>query len=307
MSTACIRLAFDLSPATGLGHFHRCLCLAKHLESKKYKIELYAIGEANLELVTREQMLHCRKISHLHDMPINGPLVIVDSYLAKHSIDFEERISNYTVKAYIADSRDFPKWADRIVYPHLGEPKCKATDRGGILLEGNTQLIFDPVLCNEPTTKNMDSCVVILSGTETKFCEVEVFLSKCAAMQNIEVNFCTPSTPRAVIIDNIRKSELAIVSAGVSLIEVIAASCKPLPIKYAENQMPNLTMVRNKCAGFKYLERRYLLSPESEQTIKRFFSRATNQNVSPQQVGFSLQGTAASANFFISGERLSSF
>jgi spore coat polysaccharide biosynthesis predicted glycosyltransferase SpsG len=298
MNPDSIRLAFDLSPETGLGHFHRCLCLAKDLESKNYETELYAIGEGNDDLLAREQRLHRRKISHIRDMPLTGPLIIVDSYLAKSSPEFAEQVSNYLRKAYVADSRDFPKWADRIVYPHLGRPNRTVSNWGAVILEGREQFIFDPELCLEQPTKHTDSCVVILSGTETKFYEVERFLSKFAEKQNIEINFCNPSTPRVAVIELIRRSELAIVSAGIALIETIAGSCKPLPIKYAENQAPNLNMIQSTNPGFTYLERQEIFSVESQEIIQRFFNHVMNQDVSSQQLGLGNQGASKSAGFF---------
>ena len=306
MSADCIRLAFDLSPATGLGHFHRCLCLAKDLESKKYKTELYAIGGGNHEFLEREQRLHRRKISHIGDLPRIGPLIIVDSYLVKSSFEFAEQVSNYTRKAYVADSSDFPKWADRIVYPHLGEPNRTVSDWGGVVLEGREQFIFDPELCLEQPIKHADSCVVILSGTETKFYEVESFLSKLAEKQNVKINFCNSSTSRAAVIELIRKSELAIVSAGISLIEAIAASCKPLPIKYAENQMPNLNMIQRTNSKFTYLQRHEIFSVESQRIIQHFFNHLMNQDVSLRQLGLGNQGTSKSADFFTDENPLTS-
>lgn len=298
MSADSIRLAFDLSLETGLGHFHRCLCLAKDLEAKNYKTELYAIGEGNHEFLVREQRLHGRKILRIGDLPRTGPLIIVDSYLVKSSLAFAARVSHYTRKAYVADSSDFPKWADRIVYPHLGEPNRTVSDWGGVILEGRQQFIFDTELCFEQPTKRTDSCVVILSGTETKFYEVESFLSKLAEKQNVKINFCNSSTSRAAVIELIRRSELAIVSAGISLIEAIAASCKPLPLKYAENQMPNLNMIQRTNPKFTYLERHEILSVESQRIIQHFFNHLMNQDVSSQQLGLGNQGTSKSADFF---------
>jgi len=302
MSADSIRFAFDLSPETGLGHFHRCLCLAKDLESKKYKTELYAIGEGNHEFLVREQRLHGRKISRIGDLPRTGPLIIVDSYLVKNSFVFAAQVSHYARRAYVADSSDFPKWADRIVYPHLGDPNRTVSDWGGVVLEGREQFIFDPALCLEQPTKHTDSCVVILSGTETKFYEMEIFLSKFSEKQNVKINFCNPSTPRAALLELIRRSELAIVSAGIALIETIAASCKPLPIKYAENQMPTLEMIRKTNPGFKYLARQEIFSAESQETVQHFFNALVNQDVSSQQLGLGHQGASKSADFFISEE-----